>query len=258
MKLIIENFYTESNIYISRLNSGDEVDIYYDDLNINNNTVSIDEYNFKNGIYRIDILDEIELIYIFYDNKDLVYKKKSINCCVKIKNNIITEYDEEKFIEEFEIKLEDVNSFKVHHWNLYWYYLHWFTHNYPNNPNNRDKDEVLKLVKVMRTDGIKCVKCLKHFNEWLDKHDITNSLSNRSMLFRYFFNLHNDVNKRKEKNIMSIEEATQIYNKKDWDKEFIKYRVDIVLLFKKRKLDTFPKLFYTIVKDNLMKEYDLD
>ena len=70
MKLIIENFYTESNIYISRLNSGDEVDIYYDDLNINNNTVSIDEYNFKNGIYRIDILDEIELIYIFYDNKD--------------------------------------------------------------------------------------------------------------------------------------------------------------------------------------------
>ena len=258
MKLVINNFLIQSNIYISRLNSGEEIDIYYDDLNISNNTVSIDEYNFKNGIYRIDVSDEIELVYNFYDNKNLVYKKKSIDCCVQISNNIITEYDEDKFIEEFEVKLKDAESFKIYHWNLYWYYLHWFTYNYPNNPTNKDKNEIMKLVKVMGTDGIKCNKCLKHFNEWLDKNDITNSLSNRNMLFRYFFNLHNDVNKRNNKNIMSIEEATDVYNKKDWNKEFTKYNVDIIDLFKKKKLDTFPKLFYTVIKENLMKEYNLD
>jgi len=266
MKLIINNFNIESNIYISRLNSAEEIDIYYKDLNLSNGIVTVDTYEFKNGIYRIEISDatclaqplEIELIYKFYNNNKLIYEIQSIDCCVVIKNDQIYSYDDDKFMDEFEVKLENNKLSLIKHWNLYWYYLHWLTYNYPNNPTNEDKEEILKLINVMKTDGIRCVKCLKHFNEWLDQNDITIALSNNNSLFKYFFDLHNNVNKNKQKKKLSIKKAINIYKKKDWNKEFIKYDVNIIDLFNKRKLDTFPILFYTVIKNKLMIEYNLD
>lgn len=263
MKLIIKNFNIESNIYISRLNSGEEIDIYYKDLNITNDTVTVDTYEFKNGIYRIEISEaqplEIELIYKFYNNNNkLIYEIRSFDCCVVIKDDQIYSYDDEKFIEQFEVKLEDIKLCLINHWNLYWHYLHWLTYNYPNNPTNEDKEEIIKLINVMKTDGIRCEKCLKHFNEWLDENDIIIALSNNISLFKYFFDLHNNINKNKQKKIFSIKKAINIYKNKDWNKEFMKYDVNIVNLFNKRKLEIFPILFYTIIKNKLMKEYNLD
>ena len=86
MKLIINNFNIESNIYISRLNSAEEIDIYYKDLNLSNGIVTVDTYEFKNGIYRIEISDatclaqplEIELIYKWIMTKIIIQNKITI------------------------------------------------------------------------------------------------------------------------------------------------------------------------------------
>ena len=257
MKLIINNFTSKSNIYISRLNNVEELDLYYEDLKIKNNSLTINSYNFKNGIYRIDLPDIDNVKFEFYNGSKLIYKEITNDCCIKIENSKITKYNHDEFNDQFEINLKNFDLFLVKHWNYYWYYLHWLTYNYPNNPKHEDKNEILKLINVMKKNGIKCDKCSKHFNLWIKKNDINKSLDSKKSLFTYFVNLHNDVNKRNKKKLIKIKEAEKIYQSKNWVKEFKNYKVDILNLFKERKLDTFPDLFYSVIEIEIMKDFDL-
>lgn len=261
MIVTIDNYKYKSDIEIYTLSDTEITRISYNNLNIENNIATINNFNFKEDIYRIEILedkiDDIELIYKFYDNDKIIHEVSTIDCSIQIKNNLVYNYDTNKFLDDYEEKLNILDFFNDKQWNLYWYYLHWFTYNYPNKPTDKDKKEVKKLVNVMRKDGIKCDKCRKHFNNWLNTYDINSFLNNRRLLFTYFFKLHNKVNKQNKKKILSLHEATNIYKSTNWNKKLKKYGINIINLFRDRKLETFPELFYTVAEENLKKEHNL-
>lgn len=265
MKLIIKNYNIikyKTDIHIYILNKHSIKVIPYKDLLIKDNQdININIFTFVDGIYKILLsknkFPRKKLIYEFYDNNKLLCKLKCTICCIQIKNNKIQYYDSGNFIKNYQEYIKRHKLFIIRQWNLYWYNLHWLAYNYPDNPNKQDKNEIIKLINVMKTNGIKCTRCKKHFNKWIKKNKIQSFLSNKLSLFTYFFNLHNNVNERKKKKILNLKEAYFIYKNKNWERKLSKYGVSIVNLFKERKLETFPELFYSIIKDNLKKEYNL-
>ena len=71
------------------------------------------------------------------------------------------------------------------------------------------------MFDFMKTPkGITCPICRAHFNSWMKKHDPTAYVKSRHDLFRFFWELHNDVNKRKKKTIMLFEDAEKCSQKR--------------------------------------------
>lgn len=152
------------------------------------------------------------------------------------KKNNLKKKSKEKITEQ------DVKLIKF--WNNYWNYLHWLTINYPNKPNSEDKNQILDLVEEMRTYGLRCLDCRLEFDNWLIKNDINKSLNSKDKLFEYFFKLHNNINKKNNKKIYSLDEAKKIYNNPKWKNYFNKkFNIDILELFISRKLKNFPNLY---------------
>ncbi len=262
MKLIIDNVNIKSDLHIYNLNNISFKVLPYDELLVETNTIKINTYSFTDGVYKILLAKKksgrSKLIYNFYDNNKLVYQSKCITCCIKIEKGKISKYNIGLFIKNHRVYTNRYNLFIIKHWNLYWHYLHWLTYNYPKDPSNEDKNEIIKLINVMKDDGIKCSKCKMHFNEWINEYNINLSTNNKVNLFSYFFNLHNNINKRKNKKILNLNEAIDIYKTKDWESKLNKYGVSITQLFKERKIETFPELFYSVIEKNLRKEHNLD
>lgn len=261
MIVTIDNYKFKCDIEIYRLSDTEIITIKYENLNVNNNLATINTFDFKEDTYRIqlneDIEDEINLIYKFYDKNNLIFEENTIDCCIKIENENIMSYDVDNFLDLYEEKVIILDKFNTKQWNLYWYYLHWFTFNYTNKPSEDDKNEVNKLVYVMKTNGIKCDKCRMHFKEWLNKYDIHLYFVDRKSLFKYFFELHNNINRQNGKKVLSLNQAVNIYRKNNWTLKLDKYGVNIIKLFKDRKLETFPNLFYTLAEENLKKEFEI-
>lgn len=118
------------------------------------------------------------------------------------------------FLKEEKAQRTQITKRSMKRWNYYWYNLHYFSLNYyPNNPTPQNKQQVCDLVKVMSTTGIPCPRCKAHFNQYIHNHPIENSYGSAMDLFKYFVELHNDVNKRNGKQIFSLENAITKYNK---------------------------------------------
>lgn len=102
----------------------------------------------------------------------------------------------------------------IKRWNYYWYNLHYFSKNYyPDKPTIQDKQQVRDLIHIMSTTGIPCPRCKAHFNLYLQKNRIEDSLISSYALSLFFYNLHNDVNRRNGKRIFSIQESHNKYIK---------------------------------------------
>lgn len=93
-----------------------------------------------------------------------------------------------------------------------WSYLHYSAANYPQKPcaevANRMKSWLTSLPVT-----IPCKNCSKHYQEYLEKHrnELDKIVSSRDNLFAFLVNIHNIVNRRNGKPIMSQEEARQLY-----------------------------------------------
>ena len=97
-------------------------------------------------------------------------------------------------------------------WNYYWYNIHYFTRNYyPPNPSDDDKAQIRKLITVMKTSGIPCQKCKFHFNAYLTKYPIDDSLESKELLHKYFIDLHNTINKKNCKREFTYDQVEKLY-----------------------------------------------
>ena len=259
MKLIIENYIDESNLILNPISEIFGKHLLFKNLDIKDNIVTV-PFNYDNSIVRIFSSNNSKNIKVFKFFKDdkLVYTKEDKECVIKITNGKINEYSYDEFRKNRGPLVSSQNKFVILQWNVYWYYLHWLTFNYPENPTKEDEEQIIDLVTKMRTSGIRCGKCRGHFDEWLNKNDIKPSLKSKDKLFEYFFILHNDVNERNNKKIFTLEEAINLYKEKDWNLEFKKYGVDILSLLKERNLGNFTKLFYTVVEKNVRDITGLD
>ena len=171
----------------------------------------------------------------------------------------ITDYEKSEFInKKNELRIRTGMS-AVGKWNLYWYCLHWLSLIYPYEPTEEDKNQLIELKeKMINGGGITCGKCRHHFTEWNKKNPIENHLECRKNLVMWFIDLHNDVNERNKKSVLSLEEVIHIYEYLDYDELKNKYKLDVDSRFEKGEVSKIPDDVNNIAFKILREEYDVE
>ena len=90
--------------------------------------------------------------------------------------------------------------------------MHYISLNYPENPTKKDK-LIYKNFFTSLKDVIPCNVCKKHYAKTLliiplDKYSLENKLN----LFKWTVKIHNKVNERKNKPILSYNQALVVYS----------------------------------------------
>ena len=98
--------------------------------------------------------------------------------------------------------------------------------------------------------GLKCSICRYHFIQWVKNHNVEEAIKNKTNLFTFFWSCHNDVNKRKGKQILSYDYVYKMYTTQNWEvllhnNTILNKSLNILLLFKNNKLKEFPSLYST-------------
>ena len=179
-----------------------------------------------------------------------VISKTGTSISFKIdENKKLTLYDDAKFRSEFVTHRERLNRVNIKFWNEYWNSLHWFSCNYPDSPTPEQQKQVVEFTKLLKTEaGLPCPKCRYHLTNWLRTHKIEEYATSSEKLFKFFWELHNDVNSRNNKRIVSFDEAHRLYSSPGWKGHLSKYKNDIINMFEEGNLLGFPKHHLEIAK----------
>jgi len=130
------------------------------------------------------------------------------------------------------------------------------TYYYPNNPSQSNKNDLLQLIQFMKKGGLPCEICTKHFNQYTQKNNINDSINSRNSLFKYFVDLHNDVNFRNRKKKLSYKQAYNIY-KNTHDEIKKKFNIDINNLIESYSINKISSLMNGSIRKILKKEFNL-
>lgn len=96
---------------------------------------------------------------------------------------------------------------------LLWKAMHIITFNYPEQPTYDDKQQMRQFFWYLAL-VLPCSACRQHFQQVLkDTNPIENHLESRNDLTRWLVNVHNQVNQRLGKAILSYEQAVQLYER---------------------------------------------
>jgi hypothetical protein len=260
MKLIIHDYYKfnlRCNIIIFLLEYKRRIFVNKDELIREGNNATFNLESFQYCKYRINLSSFKNVYYeILLNDKSLLYEKTSICYFDFIDKNTINILTKEEYNKNEQMIKKNRHDSVIKFWHLYWNCLHWITYSYPENPTSEDKQQIINLVNKMRKNGITCSYCRNHFNKWCTDNDINKFLDKRDDLISFFINVHNDVNKRNEKKILSREEVDQIYLKFKYSK-LLKYGLDVMTLFNKRTLDKLPDIINSYTKHILLDEFKI-
>ena len=91
-----------------------------------------------------------------------------------------------------------------------WYEMHTKTFKYPENPTNRDKLYITQYFNEFK-NTLPCDKCKVHYRSYLLMRPLQYYVNNKESLVRWLIDLHNQVNSRTGKRILSYEEVKAIY-----------------------------------------------
>ena len=91
-----------------------------------------------------------------------------------------------------------------------WYRLHMKTFDYPEIATYKDKVLAIKYFKEVEK-LLPCHKCRIHYRQNLKASPIEYHVDTRDELSRWLINLHNKVNAKNGKRILSYEEASSLY-----------------------------------------------
>lgn len=122
-----------------------------------------------------------------------------------------------------------------------WRFLHCISFTYPNEPTLIDKQRY-KVFFDSLGYVLPCNKCKFNYRNELLNTDLDDALESREKLSLFVFNLHNSVNKRLGKRIMSYNEVRDMYD-------------DIIKNNKINKVITNPKtenIYETYIEKNKM------
>jgi len=94
-----------------------------------------------------------------------------------------------------------------------WTYMHYSAANYPKEPT---LDEIEHMKQWLRTlpVTIPCDTCKKHYSEYIQQHndELESACHTRTTLFNFLVDIHNQVNQRHNKPIMSYTDAQHKFN----------------------------------------------
>ena len=77
---------------------------------------------------------------------------------------------------------------------------------------NRMHKEKVKIFYTEKVSKIPCITCNTHYIEYVTNNNLDN-IKNSLELIEWTFELHNDVNKKTNKKILSIDDILEIYKK---------------------------------------------
>ena len=97
-----------------------------------------------------------------------------------------------------------------------WKEMHIKTFNYPENPTQQDKVRIVKYFKNIK-NRIPCDKCKRHYTRELFIDPVENHVNSKKKLIKWLIDLHNKVNARLGKRIISYKEAYSLYENQTGD-----------------------------------------
>lgn len=93
----------------------------------------------------------------------------------------------------------------------FWFTLHNGAVSYPENPSAYVKAGMIQLIRNLPL-LIPCkTPCREHFYDYVNRSDLNSAVASRENLFRFFVNIHNIVNSRYGKEIVTLAEAKEMY-----------------------------------------------
>lgn len=95
-----------------------------------------------------------------------------------------------------------------------WKKMHTRTFNYPNNPTSKDKINIIRYFNSV-ANNLPCEKCKKHYIRELMLNPITTHVHSRRSVIKWLIDLHNKVNMRLGKRVLSYKEVYAIYEETD-------------------------------------------
>jgi hypothetical protein len=96
--------------------------------------------------------------------------------------------------------------------NSLWQVIHSYASTYPKNPSKKDKDDARMFYWLIGSRH-PCVVCSSHYKQMFLK-DLPFTADTRYDLFIWTWKIHNSVNQRLGKKIMSLGEAMELYHVK--------------------------------------------
>ena len=93
----------------------------------------------------------------------------------------------------------------------YWSYIHMITLNYPNKPTKKERDKHFFMVRNF-IDTLPCPTCRNEMNNIINDNNLRNSLGSKEKFMKYFWNIHNKVNKRLNKPQLSLKKFKKLYS----------------------------------------------
>mgnify|MGYP006081118651 CR=1 FL=1 len=93
---------------------------------------------------------------------------------------------------------------------VYWKYIHMITNEYPDNPNDNEINNHYELIQKFM-DTIPCPICKRDIRRLINNHKLKAALKSRNTFMKYFWNIHNLVNKKLYKPILSFNKFKLLY-----------------------------------------------
>lgn len=93
----------------------------------------------------------------------------------------------------------------------FWATFHYIATTYNIKPNPSVKSTMKNFIQSIPV-FLPCSTCQDHAFVYIKAHDLDKVVSNQKELFTFFFNFHNEVNKRLNKPLMKIEDALNAYH----------------------------------------------
>ena len=122
----------------------------------------------------------------------------------------------------------------------FWFILHLVSFNYPDTPSNADKENY-KLFYDSIGNILPCPNCRKHYKNYLSRYPIYPNLDNRMDLIQWVIQIHNFVNIKLNKRVLTTNEVLMIYASLDPVSPFINSNEDIIK--KKHKQIIYGRLY---------------
>lgn len=142
------------------------------------------------------------------------------------------------------------------YWNSYWVLLHTATYHYPENPSDKHKEDIRKLIDNIRNRGLACAICSAHFAAYIGGHPFEPHITSKDSLFKYFVELHNDVNRRNGKPTITLEHAKTLYIESK-PTLVSGLKIDIPRLITINQLHTIPQQMNGHIRKSLKKHFKL-
>jgi hypothetical protein len=94
----------------------------------------------------------------------------------------------------------------------FWKTSHYITASYPNNPTIEHKQHVRQYFELLQF-LLPCLNCRNHYKLNLKNYPLTDDILNsKEKLVEWLIELHNEVNKRTGKTVLSVEKAKKLYS----------------------------------------------